>query len=112
MKRMFVKALIGAIVFVLTLGAFPSAAQTTPTYLGVGALLRNGGPASLGIAFGTHMNIVKVFSEVAEDKVIGQVYTRIGGFIADDAVVTDDGLKELESVVGYAIGERFLTSFQ
>lgn len=111
MRSLFVKVLIGTIIFILTLGALPSEAQTTPTYIGIGSLLRAGGTASLGITFGTHMNIVKVPSKVAEGKIIGQIYTRIGGLIADDAVVTEDGLKELESVVGYAIGERFFDKF-
>ncbi len=119
MLRTILKIAVGAGVLAFALGSFPACAQDAnvngapPTHVSVGALVKNGGRATFGLQFGGNINVVKKLSSdpARVGEVIGQVYTRVGGFLADDAVVEEGETKELEAITAIGIGERFFGDY-
>ena len=101
-----------AIIIFLTLMLLPISvafAQTPPSDISAGVIVRNGGHADYAVQASGNINIIK--STNASGVATSQAYVQLGVIFADDIYFSDGEIKELEALTGFAIVKKYIGKF-
>ena len=93
------------ILLILTLLAMPVFAQSPPTEIAAGVIVRNGGNTTWGTQF-TKDILSVITSKNEAGEVDKRLYTEMSVIYTDDIYMTEGQAKELESIAAYAMVEK------
>lgn len=109
MRKLFV-----LLAFVLALIALPFEvtvrAEAPPTFVGAGALFRNGGPTEFAMQVGFNVNVMRGGQDSGQ-VTTSQIYAGGRFFYADDVGLDSATIQQLEALSGYIIGEITYRNF-